>query len=47
MVTRTDLNRAPLKEDEDVLASPGLDIIRKYIDSEKDGRFGLLALVEA
>lgn len=40
------ISRAPLKEEEDVLAGPGLDILRRYIGSGKDGRFGLLALVD-
>ena len=39
------VHRGPLTGDEDVLARRGLDIIREYTDSEKDGRFGLLALV--
>ena len=41
------VNRGRLAGDEDVLATKGLDIIRKYADSEEDGTFGLLAMVAA
>ena len=40
------INRGHLTEDEDVIARPGLDVIRKYINSEREGKFCLLALVQ-
>lgn len=40
------INRGYLVRDEDVLNKKELNIVRKYIDSEKDGTFCLLAIVE-
>jgi hypothetical protein len=36
-----------LTEDEDILTEKGLDIIREYTESNRDGTFSLLALANS
>lgn len=40
------ISRGCLTGGDDVLTKPGLDIVRRYTESQEDGRFGLLALVD-
>ena len=41
------VDRGQLAKGEDILSGKGLEAVRRYIDGEKDGMFGLLAVVSS